>query len=77
LIWIKAAGIEDGNYEKVTTAMNPTIIVWDLETVPDLRGFAAVHDLAVRQFLPRIAAKFPGAVVIAPAEGGGGRRCQV
>jgi hypothetical protein len=45
LIWIKAAGIEDGNYEKVTTAMKPSVIVWDLETVPDLAGFAAANDL--------------------------------
>jgi len=26
--------------------MNGTVIVWDLETVPDLRGFAAANDLA-------------------------------
>src|SRR5215472_1598716 len=25
--------------------MKPSVIVWDLETVPDLRGFAAAHDL--------------------------------
>ncbi|MGZ4853126.1 MAG: 3'-5' exonuclease [Halobacteriota archaeon] len=25
--------------------MNATVIVWDLETVPDLRGFAAANDL--------------------------------
>jgi hypothetical protein len=25
--------------------MKPSVIVWDLETVPDLAGFAAVHDL--------------------------------
>jgi len=25
--------------------MQPTVIVWDLETVPDLRGFAAANDL--------------------------------
>jgi hypothetical protein len=36
LIWIKAVGIEDGNCEKVTTRMQPSVIVWDLETVPDL-----------------------------------------
>jgi 3'-5' exonuclease len=42
LIWIKAIGIEDGN---VTTGMKPSVIVWDLETVPDLRGFAAANDL--------------------------------
>jgi hypothetical protein len=41
LIWIKAVGIEDGNYETVTIRMQPSIIVWDLETVPDLAGFAA------------------------------------
>jgi hypothetical protein len=38
-------GIEDGNYETVTTRMQPTVIVWDLETVPDLAGFAAANDL--------------------------------
>src|SRR5215831_21117325 len=43
-IWIMAVGIEDGNYETVTTRMQPSVIVWDLETVPDLRGFAAAHD---------------------------------
>src|SRR6478672_2989786 len=25
--------------------MSPSVIVWDLETVPDLGGFAAAHDL--------------------------------
>jgi hypothetical protein len=25
--------------------MKPTVIVWDLETVPDLSGFAAANDL--------------------------------
>jgi hypothetical protein len=25
--------------------MKPSIIVWDLETVPDLPGFAAANDL--------------------------------
>jgi hypothetical protein len=25
--------------------MQPSIIVWDLETVPDLTGFAAANDL--------------------------------
>ena len=28
-----------------TTCMKPSIIVWDLETVPDLGGFAAANDL--------------------------------
>jgi hypothetical protein len=28
LIWIKAVGIEDGNYETVTTRMQPSVIVW-------------------------------------------------
>jgi hypothetical protein len=45
LIWIKAVDIEDGNYETVTTRMQPSVIVWDLETVPDLAGFAAANDL--------------------------------
>jgi predicted PolB exonuclease-like 3'-5' exonuclease len=26
--------------------MKPSVIVWDLETVPDLAGFAAANDLA-------------------------------
>jgi len=42
LIWIKAVGIEDGNYEDT---MQSSVIVWDLETVPDLSGFAAANDL--------------------------------
>jgi 3'-5' exonuclease len=42
---MKAVGIEDGNCEKVTTRMQPSVIVWDLETVPDLGGFAAANDL--------------------------------
>ncbi len=25
--------------------MKPAVIVWDLETVPDLAGFAAANDL--------------------------------
>jgi hypothetical protein len=45
LIWIKAVSIEDGNYETMTTRMQPSVIVWDLETVPDLGGFAAANDL--------------------------------
>ena len=45
MIWIKAVGIEDGNCEKVTTGMKPSVIVWDLETMPDLGGFAAANDL--------------------------------
>jgi predicted PolB exonuclease-like 3'-5' exonuclease len=28
--------------------MNTSVIVWDLETVPDLRGFAAANDLVGR-----------------------------
>jgi hypothetical protein len=45
LILIKAVSIGDGNYETVTTRMQPTVIVWDLETVPDLSGFADANDL--------------------------------
>jgi hypothetical protein len=37
-----AVSIEDRNYETVTTHMQPSVIVWDLETVPCLGGFAAV-----------------------------------
>jgi hypothetical protein len=25
--------------------MKPSVIVWDVETVPDIRGFAAANDL--------------------------------
>jgi hypothetical protein len=28
--------------------MQPSVIVWDLETVPDLSGFAAANDLVVK-----------------------------
>lgn len=28
--------------------MSTNVIVWDLETVPDLRGFAAANDLVGR-----------------------------
>ena len=62
LIWIKAVGIEDGNYETVTTRMQPSVIVWGLETVPDLGGFASANalvgksDVEVRE---AIGDKFP------------------
>jgi hypothetical protein len=29
--------------------MKPSVIVWDLETVPDLPGFAAANDLIGRR----------------------------
>jgi hypothetical protein len=29
----------------VSTCMKPSVIVWNLETVPDLGGFAAANDL--------------------------------
>jgi hypothetical protein len=50
LIWIKAVGIEDDKCEKVTTCMKPSIIVWDLETVPDLGGFAAACVFSARSY---------------------------
>jgi hypothetical protein len=62
LIWTKAAGIEDGNYETVTTRMQPSVIVWDLETVPDLGGFAVANDLVGKpdaEVLEAIGEKFP------------------
>jgi hypothetical protein len=62
LIWIKAVGIEDGNYETVTTGMQPSVIVWDLETVPDLAGFAAANDLVGKsdiEIREAIGDKFP------------------
>jgi hypothetical protein len=36
--------------------MNPSVIVWDLETVPDLAGFAAANDLVGK---PEAGNKFP------------------
>jgi hypothetical protein len=33
------------NLNNVGFAMGQTIIVWDIETVPDLRGFAAARGL--------------------------------
>jgi hypothetical protein len=30
---------------KMVITMQPSVIVWDLETVPDLGGFAAANDL--------------------------------
>jgi hypothetical protein len=59
---LKAVGIEDGNCEKVTTRMPPSVIVWDLETVPDLDGFAAANDLVGRsevEVREAIGDKFP------------------
>jgi hypothetical protein len=44
--------------------MKPSIIVWDLETVPDLSGFAAVHDLVGKsdvEVREAIGDKFPKA----------------
>src|SRR5215472_458522 len=62
LIWIKAIGIEDGNCEQVTTRMKPSVIVWDLETAPDLGGFAAANDLVGKsdvEVREAIGEKFP------------------
>src|SRR5204863_3267111 len=42
--------------------MKPTVIVWDLETVPDLAGFAAANDLAGKsdvEIREAIGDKFP------------------
>src|SRR5262245_25713108 len=42
--------------------MNPTVIVWDLETVPDLGGFAAANDLVSKldvEVREAIGDKFP------------------
>jgi hypothetical protein len=38
LIWIEAVGIEDGNYEKVTTRMHPSVIVWIWKPYPTSPG---------------------------------------
>jgi hypothetical protein len=43
-------------------AMNGSVIVWDLETVPDLRGFAAANDLVGKtdeEIREAIGDKFP------------------
>jgi hypothetical protein len=42
--------------------MKPSIIVWDLETVPDLSGFAAANDLIGKSYVEvreAIGDKFP------------------
>jgi hypothetical protein len=42
--------------------MNANVIVWDLETVPDLRGFAAANGLAGKtdeEVREAIGGKFP------------------
>ena len=42
--------------------MQPSIIVWDLETVPDLTGFAAANDLVGKpdaEVREAIGEKFP------------------
>jgi hypothetical protein len=42
--------------------MKPSIIVWDLETVPDLAGFAAANDLVSKsaaEIREAIGDKFP------------------
>jgi 3'-5' exonuclease len=42
--------------------MKPSIIVWDLETVPDLSGFAAANDLVGKsdvEIREAIGGKFP------------------
>src|SRR6516164_2546597 len=40
-----ARGLPIRNREDIRICMKPSVIVWDLETVPDLRGFAAANDL--------------------------------
>jgi hypothetical protein len=67
LIFIKAVSIEDGNYETVTTRMQPSVIVWDLETVPDLGGFAAANDLVGKsdvEVREAIGDKFPNQGIV-------------
>jgi hypothetical protein len=42
--------------------MQPSVIVWDLETVPDLGGFAAANDLVGKsdvEIREAIGEKFP------------------
>jgi hypothetical protein len=44
--------------------MNANVIVWDLDAVPDLRGFAAANGLAGKtdeEVREAIGNKFPGA----------------
>jgi hypothetical protein len=38
--WRERGAIAEGR-----NSMKPSVIVWDLETVPDLGGFAAANDL--------------------------------
>ena len=53
-----------GRLEKsrATASVNPSVIVWDLETVPDLAGFAAANDLIGKlesELREAIGEKFP------------------
>jgi hypothetical protein len=43
--------------------MKPNLIVWDLETVPDLGGFAAVNDLVGKSDVEGAAAEGASIVV--------------
>jgi hypothetical protein len=48
--------------------MNGSVIVWDLETVPDLRGFAAANGLAGKtdeEVREAIGEKFPKHIYVA------------
>src|SRR5262249_36921674 len=36
---------QDSRAHVIFSPMKPSVIVWDLETVPDLSGFAAANDL--------------------------------
>jgi hypothetical protein len=46
----------------ITTRMQPSVIVWDRETMPDLAGFAAANDLVGKsdvEVREAIGEKFP------------------
>src|SRR5262245_30290612 len=43
-----------------STCMNPSVMVWDLETAPDIGGFAVAHDPAGKLDVEvRIGERFP------------------
>jgi hypothetical protein len=62
-VFLKAKCILRATARLLTTiCMKPSIIVWDLETVPDLGGFAAANDLIAKSDLEvreAIGDKFP------------------
>ena len=55
-VFLKAKCVLRGTARLLTAiCMKPSIIVWDLETVPDLGGFAVANDLIAKSDLEEYA----------------------